>query len=289
MILQDVLTESFLIFELPRLLLALSVGAALGLIGVMTQTLFRNELAEPGVLGVSSLASLVGMVVLIMLPLSWHQPWIIGAVMGVAAWGGAFLLFSVWQWRGLEASVVLLMGVLINAFCGGAIQFLLHWMESDQLKSWLFWGAGQFANARYDQSIILMCLICVAVKILMRHISALDGLLLGEEVAYSLGVNVKRFQPLLLLGSASLQAYVLMVSGQIGFIGLMAPHLARQWWGASHKQLIPFSILIGGLLLVVADFISQHVVEGGDLPVGIFTTLMGVPLLIHALLKYRLF
>ena len=129
----------------------------------------------------------------------------------------------------------------------------------------------------------------MAVKVLMRHISALDGLLLGEEVAYSLGVNVKRFQPLLLLGSASLQAYVLMVSGQIGFIGLMAPHLARQWWGASHKQLIPFSILIGGLLLVVADFISQHVVEGGDLPVGIFTTLMGVPLLIHALLKYRLF
>jgi len=281
------LSDAFYHFELPRLLLSIAVGAVLALTGVMTQSLFHNPLAEPGVLGISSGASLVTLLGLMVLPLSWHQPlWVAGLTLLGALLVSAALLW-VWQRYTLPTVNLLLIGVLVNALCGGFIQILTLLMDGEMVRGWLFWSAGQLGNASWGQVGWLMLLAVSGGWILWKKSTALDALLLGDAIAYSLGVEPRRFQRGLLAGAAVLVASTLAVCGQVGFVGLMAPHLARAWCGGNHKRLIPNAMIIGAVLVALADWGCQHLIEGGELPVGSLTTLMGVPVLLHALIRHH--
>ena len=277
-------TDVFYHFELPRLLLSLIVGCTLALTGVMTQSLFHNPLAEPGVLGISSGASLFSLIGLLVFPLSWQQATVLGLLSGAGAAVVASLLMLLLQNKRLPIVHLLLTGVLINAFCGGIIQLMTLLMEGERLRGWLFWSSGQLGNASWMQVAILGGLTSCIALLFWRKYEALDALLLGDEVAYSIGVDPKVVQRFILLGAAILVAACLMVCGHIAFIGLMAPHLARLWKGAAHKRLIPLSMLLGGALVCMADLLCQHLLEGSELPVGTLTTLMGVPVLMHALI-----
>jgi ABC-type Fe3+-siderophore transport system permease subunit len=280
-------SQTFYHFELPRIILSIWVGAALALAGVATQALFHNPLAEPGVLGIASGASLCTLMGLLLLPVAWHQPIWVACLTGLGAASVAAVLFVVWHYRVVSPLYLLLTGVLVNAFCGGCIQILTLLMNGEMIRGWLFWSAGQLGNASWSQvGIVWGCTSLIGI-ILWQKARALDTLLLGEAVAYSLGVSPRGLQCVLLLSAALLIAVTLAVCGQVGFVGLIAPHLARLWRGGSHRQLIPTALAIGALLLASADWMSQHLLEGSELPLGSLTTLMGVPILIHALSKQK--
>ncbi|MES2208066.1 MAG: iron ABC transporter permease [Pseudomonadota bacterium] len=279
--------DVFYHFELPRLLLSLIVGCTLALTGVMTQSLFHNPLAEPGVLGISSGASLFSLLGLLVFPVAWQQATVLGVLSGAGAAVVASLLMLLLQRKRLPVVHLLLTGVLINAFCGGIIQLMTLLMEGERLRGWLFWSSGQLGNASWMQVSVLALLTSCVALVLWKKSEALDALLLGEEVAYSIGVDPKVLQRFVLLGAAILVAACLMVCGQIAFIGLMAPHLARLWKGAAHKRLIPVSMMLGGALVCIADLLCQHLLVGSELPVGTLTTLMGVPVLLHALISQK--
>ncbi|ENF7817575.1 iron ABC transporter permease [Enterobacter soli] len=275
----DALRQIWLTIRLPRVLLALVIGGSLALAGCVMQGLFRNPLADPGLLGISSGAALA-VALWVVIPLSLPALVMLYAPM-LAAFLGALaatvLIFLLSQQRESSLSRLLLVGIAINALCGAAVG-VLSWISNDaQLRQLSLWGMGSLGQAQWSTLLAVTSLMVPTVWIIWRLATALNLLQLGEEEAHYLGVDVKVVQRVLLLCSALLVAAAVAVSGVIGFVGLVVPHLMRMWLGADHRAVIPGSVLAGAFLLLIADTVARTLVAPAEMPVGLLTSILGAP------------
>jgi iron complex transport system permease protein len=273
-----------LALRLPRLLLAVMVGAALATGGSTMQGLFRNPLADPGLIGVSAGAALgaVGAIVLGGQSGSW--------VVAVAAFLGGLastaLVFAIGRRRAGVASL-LLAGVAINAIAMAGVGLLTYLANENQLRDLTFWSLGSLGGASWSRLAIVAPWIVLPLLFLPRAARALNALLLGEGEAALLGYRPERLQPLLVgLVALSVGASVAF-TGVIGFVGLVVPHLLRMGFGPDHRFLLPASALGGAILLVAADALARTIVAPGELPIGVLTALVGGPFFLWLLLGRR--
>lgn len=266
----EMLRHIWLTIRLPRVLLALLVGAALALSGCVMQGVFRNPLADPGLLGISSGAALA-VASWLVLPLSatgliaLYMPMLAAFIGSLAVMVVIFILS-----RAEEGSLsrLLLVGIAINALCG-ALVGVLAWLSNDaQLRQLSLWGMGSLGQAEWPTLLVAATLIIPAALAVWWMASRLNLLQLGDEEAHYLGVNVRALQRWLLLCSAVLVAAAVAISGVIGFIGLVVPHLMRLWLGPDHRGLIPGSLLAGAILLLLADTLARTVAAPAEMPVG---------------------
>ena len=275
----EILRHIWLTIRLPRVLLALLVGAALALSGCVMQGLFRNPLADPGLLGISSGAALA-VACWLVLPLSvpallaLYMPMLAAFIGSLAVMAVIFILSRAGDG---SLSRLLLVGIAINAL-SGALVGVLAWLSNDaQLRQLSLWGMGSLGQAEWPTLLVAASLIIPASITVWRMATRLNLLQLGDEEAHYLGVNVRAIQRLLLLCSAVLVAAAVAISGVIGFIGLVVPHLMRMWLGADHRGLIPGSLLAGAILLLIADTLARTVAAPAEMPVGLLTSLLGAP------------
>ncbi|MCS2147475.1 FecCD family ABC transporter permease [Scandinavium manionii] len=273
------LRQIWFTIRLPRVLLALTIGGSLALAGCVMQGLFRNPLADPGLLGISSGAALA-VAMWVVLPLSLPMVLMLYAPMLAAFLGSlavTMVIFVLSQRNDNSLSRLLLVGIAINALCGAAVG-VLSWLSNDaQLRQLSLWGMGSLGQAQWSTLLTTASLMLPTVFIIWRLAKPLNLLQLGDEEAHYLGVNVRQIQRRLLMCSALLVAAAVAVSGVIGFIGLVVPHLLRMWLGADHRAVIPGSVLVGAILLLVADTVARTLVAPAEMPVGLLTSLLGAP------------
>jgi iron complex transport system permease protein len=267
--------------RLPRVLLAVVVGGGLAVSGAAMQALFRNPLAEPGLIGVS-LGGALGAVAAIVL----GAPGL--SVIAPAAFVGSLAAtLLAYRLGGRSAGVagVLLAGVAINALCGAAIG-LFTWQANDaQLRSLTFWNLGSLAAASWPLVAALAPWVALLSLLLLRDWRAMNALLLGEREAQHLGFALKPLRRRLVVEVALLVGPLVAVTGTIGFVGLVVPHLVRLTLGADHRSLLPASVLVGAIALVLADWLARIVAIPSEVPIGIVTSLVGGPFLLWLLAR----
>lgn len=273
--------------RLPRATLALLVGGALGLSGAVFQALLRNPLADPYILGVSGGAAL-GAVGAVVLGLGSALPW----ATPLAAFAGAVLAIAV-VFRiataagdGLDTRVLLLAGVVAGAFFNAVILLLLSFTRAETFRSAIFWMMGSLAAASWGPVALMAAYLAVAGGALLALARALDLIALGEDTAAHLGARVERVKLAAYLIASLLVAAAVSVSGVIGFIGLVVPHAIRLTWGSRHRLLLPASTLAGGAFLLLADTLARTVAAPAELPVGVVTALVGVPVFVLILARW---
>ncbi|NUL38846.1 FecCD family ABC transporter permease [Kosakonia sacchari] len=275
----EALRQIWLTVRLPRLVLALLVGAALALSGCVMQGLFRNPLADPGLLGISGGASLT-VACWLVLPITvsplvaLYAPMLAAFIGSLAVMMVIYLLSKAGE---VGLSRLLLVGIAINALCGAGVG-VLSWISNDaQLRQLSQWGMGSLGQIEWSTLMVAASLILPASLVIWRVASALNLLQLGDEEAHYLGVNVPRLQRILLVCSALLVATAVAVSGIISFVGLVVPHLMRMWLGPDHRALVPGALLVGAMLLLAADTVARTVVAPAEMPVGLLTSMAGAP------------
>lgn len=285
--LQDYQHAVIVELRLPRILLAVMVGAILAQCGAVMQGLFRNPLADPGIIGVSSGAAVGAVLAIVLAPaaiIAWAVP-VSAFISGLVI---TLLIYALAQTRaGTSVVVLLLAGVAISAFAGAAIGSVTYFANDQDLRSISLWQMGSLAGGTGEN--ILLCtlvLIVLAIRFQQRA-SALNALLLGEAEARHLGIPVERLKLELILLTAIGVGVAVASAGIIGFIGLVVPHLIRMSTGPDHKTLLPLSALCGALLLISADLLARLVVQPAELPVGIVTALMGAPFFLALLIRQR--
>lgn len=258
----------------PRVVAAVGVGAGLAIAGVVMQALTHNPLADPYLLGVSSGAS-VGAVAALTLGVSalWVLP--VAAFAGALAALGAVLLVA---GRGASPVRIILAGVAVG-YLGSSLVSLLVFSSArgDAFREILSWLLGSLASARWWEAGVAVAAVAAAAGLVLARARTLDALLLGDDAAVALGVDVERERPWLMVAVAVLTGALVAVSGAIGFVGLVIPHAARLLVGPRHRLLLPAALLGGGLFLLLADTLARTLFEPLEVPVGIVTALVGGP------------
>ncbi len=278
--------------RLPQALTALLAGVALSASGLLLQTTFRNPLAGPDVFGISSGASLA--VALVMLALGGnvsigdysfggYLALLLAGFLGAMVVIAIISLFSMW----IRSQVVLLIiGIMIGYLASSAISILNFFAAAEGVKSFLIWGMGSFGNVTMQEIPWLGGVVLVGGMGAMLLVKPLNALLLGEQYATSLGFDVKRMQLYLLLITGLLTAAVTAFCGPIAFIGLITPHIARLILVTdNHRQLLPFTMLLGGVLCLLCNLLCTLPSENGVLPLNAITPLLGAPVIIYILVK----
>lgn len=273
-----------LMLRLPRLLLAVLVGSALAGGGATMQGLFRNPLADPGLIGVSAGAALgaVGAIVLG----GQSGSWLVAAMAFVGGLAATSVVYVLGRRRPGVANL-LLAGVAINAIAMAGVGLLTYMANENQLRDLTFWSLGSLGGANWARVATVAPWIALPLLCLPRAAQALNALLLGESEATLLGFRPERLQPLLITLVALAVAAAVAFTGVIGFVGLVIPHLLRMVFGPDHRFLLPASALGGAILLVVADALARTVVAPGELPIGVLTALVGGPFFLWLLLRRR--
>lgn len=264
--------------RVARFLMAIVAGAGLSVSGVIFQALFRNPLAEPYVLGVSSGAGL-GAAIAILLNLAAFSMWSIPAIAFAGALGTIFLVYGLSRDRSGAAPVhtLLLSGVMVNAVFGSLLMFLVSLSTSDALHNVIWWLLGSLQVLEWSllpaPAIVVACGLVVTV-VLSRDLNVLT---LGEEPAAHLGLNVERTKTLFLLLASLMTGATVAACGLIGFVGLIVPHSVRLAIGPDHRRLVPASALAGAIFLVMADSFARTVMAPTEIPIGVVTALLGGP------------
>lgn len=274
------LQQLLLQVRLPRLLLSIIVGAVLAGTGVVMQALFRNPLAEPGLMGVSSGASLGAVIAIVLLSDSLPYMSVFAFVGSILA---TFLVYEIGK-RFSEGTGLLLAGIAINAIAFSIIGILTYTANDIQLRNLTFWSMGSLANATWGMLGYLIPWCILGLVFLCLHWKALNALLLGEKELGHLGFSINSIHRHLIIGTALIVGPCVAITGGIGFVGLVIPHLLRIIIGANHKYLLPAAILGGALLLSLADTLARTVILPAELPVGLITSLLGGPFFLYLLL-----
>ena len=265
--------------RLPRILLGIVAGGGLAIAGTVMQALFRNPLAEPGLMGIS-LGGAMGAVAAIVLGASGL------AGIAPAAFAGSLaataLVYRLGSRRPGTANL-LLAGVAVNAICASVVGFFTYQANDIQLRNLTFWNMGSLAGAHWALLAWLVPLVVVLSLLLLRDWRAMNALLLGEREAQHLGFDLKRLRRRLIVLTAMLVGPLVAVTGTIGFVGLVVPHLIRLSLGADHRWLLPNSLVGGAIALTLADWLARLVVIPAELPIGIVTSLVGGPFLLWML------
>ncbi|MYU21400.1 iron ABC transporter permease [Streptomyces sp. SID8352] len=273
--------------RLPRIVLALLVGASLGCAGALMQGVFGNPLAEPGTIGVSTGAA-VGAVAAIALGLDFLGRWTLPAMAFVAGLVTVLLVYAMARARGrTEVVTLILMGIAINAFAGALIGLFVFLADSAGVSQITFWQLGSLSQATWSKVLAVLPCAAVGLALAPAYARRLDLLSLGDRPARHLGVDVERLRIVLILVVALLTAAAVSVSGVIGFVGLVVPHLIRMAAGPGHRFLIPGSALGGALVLLGADLAARTLVAPAELPLGVLTALIGSPFFFWLLRRTR--
>jgi iron complex transport system permease protein len=263
--------------RLPRTVLAALVGAGLAVSGATFQALLRNPLAEPYILGVSGGAAVgaVGAILLGLATISWAIP--LAAFAGAAVAILLVLRLAIGVGGTMDTRVLLLSGVVVGAFFNACILLALTFSDTESFRSAIFWMMGSFSGATWRGSGVVALYLAPALLLLLGLARALNLLSVGEETAAYLGISLERTK-LLAFGAASLlAASAVAVSGVIGFVGLIVPHVIRINWGSDYRFLIPASALLGATFLVATDAIARTAAAPSEIPIGVVTAFVGVP------------
>ncbi|RTF25814.1 iron ABC transporter permease [Serratia marcescens] len=275
--------------RLPYALMAVVVGFALGLAGAEMQTILNNPLASPFTLGVSSAAAF-GAALAIVLGIGIPgipDQWFISTNAFIFALFAALMLDGITRWTRVATSGVVLFGIAL-VFTFNALVSMMQFIASeDTLQGLVFWTMGSLARASWDKLGILFGVFAVLLPLSMMSSWKLTALRLGEDRAVSFGIDVRRLRLATLLRISILSALAVAFVGPIGFIGLVAPHIARMIFGEDHRFYLPASALIGALVLSMASVASKNLVPGVIIPVGIVTSLVGVPFFLSIILRHR--
>jgi len=278
--------DIFLKLRLPRVTLAAEIGAGLAVSGAVFQALLRNPLAEPYILGISGGAAVGAVAAMVLgvaggsvlaLPLSAFSGALLAMVLVLAMAGAGG--------RGMDTRILLLAGVVIGAFFNAIILLIVNFADVDTFRASLLWIMGSFAGASPEGVLAVSAYLIPALLALILLARPLNLLSVGEQSAFHLGVDVGRFKLFLYLGTSLVVGVCVSGAGAIGFVGLVVPHALRLMGGSDHRWLLPAAALSGGLFMVAADTLARTVVAPAELPVGVVTALIGVPVFLWLLVK----
>jgi iron complex transport system permease protein len=281
-------------YRFPKALTAILVGSGLGISGLLMQTLFRNPLAGPFVLGISSGASLgVALVIL-----------------GSGLFGGLFATVLISKWSIVIASslgsflvllavlavsskvrdtmAILIIGLMFGSITAAVVSVLSYFSSAEQLQQYIFWGFGSLSNLSWSELLIFFIIYLIGIALSIASIKGLNSLLLGDNYAKSLGLNLKQSRFILILATSLIAGTITAFAGPIAFIGLAIPHLTRQIFKSSnHKVLIPAVFLFGAIVMLICDSIAQLPGSDYTLPINAITALVGAPVVIWLLVRQR--
>lgn len=275
--------------RLPFALMAVVVGMALGLAGAEMQTILNNPLASPFTLGVSSAASFGAALAIILgvgIP-GIPDQWFISVNAFVFALMACFILDGISRWTRVATSGVVLFGIALVFTFNALISILQFVASEDTLQGLVFWTMGSLARASWDKLAILVVVLLIVVPLSLKNAWKLTALRLGEDRAVSFGINVRKIRLTTLLRISIISALTVAFVGPVGFIGLVAPHISRMMFGEDHRFYLPGSMLIGALVLSLASVLSKNIVPGVIIPVGIVTSLVGVPFFLSIIIRHR--
>ncbi len=279
--------------RLPRVVLALAAGAVLGLCGAALQGLFRNPLADPGLIGVATGgAFMVALSIVVMSAaapslLAELGPYALPVFASLGSFAAIAAVYALGRRNGaLSSADMLLAGIAINAMAASGIGYLTFLSTDEQLRTLTFWMLGSLSQSAWEQILPAAALATACSLALMFNAHALNAYLLGEREARYLGVDVDRLKQRIIILSGLGVGAAVAVTGVIGFIGLVAPHIVRLMAGADHRIVLPGSALVGALILLIADSIARIAVPPAELPIGILTSAIGAPFFLW-LLKTR--
>ncbi|WP_338553671.1 iron ABC transporter permease [Paenibacillus sp. KS-LC4] len=273
----------------PRVLMALFIGAGLTMCGTVMQAAVQNPLADPYILGISSGASL-GATFAIMI--GFGAGGLLGQT-GVAFWafagalGASLLVFLLAGMGGKMTSVKLVLsGMVINALCTAFANFIIYIANNAVgIKTVTFWTMGSLAASKWDKLPLISLVVVAAALFFIFQSRILNTMLLGDDTAVTLGVDLAVFRKIYLLLAALITGVIVASCGMIGFVGLIIPHMVRGVVGSDHRRLMPASILVGGLFLIWTDVLSRTIIPSVELPIGIITAMIGAPLFMYMLVK----
>lgn len=277
--------------RLPRVLLAFCIGASLALAGAAFQGLLRNPLADPYTIGVSSGASLGAVLVL------FFQVTIVGlgsfTLPVVAILFGLLSLLIVFglvrlSSKSLAIETIILAGIIVSAFIGSLVSLIISLSDRESMTQIIYWLYGSVGMRGWSHVQLILPFMIIGSFILFYHYRELNALALGEDAADHIGVDVKKGKTLILIGASLLTGAAVAVSGSIGFVGLVIPHLVRLITGPNHRHVLPLSLLVGGAFLILADLMARTIIAPKELPIGVITALIGAPVFALLLIRERM-
>lgn len=279
-------------FRLPKALTALAAGSGLAVAGLQMQTLFRNPLAGPFVLGISSGASLGVAVLLMASSLGWllmpdWLPWLTAGAAALGA-GAVMLLILLAAFRLQDSMALLILGLMTGSLAGAVVGVLQFYSGAEKVQAYLIWTFGSLGGVTWPELQVLIPLVLVGLVVAQALAKPLNALLLGERYAGSVGVSMAVVRPLILLSTSLLAGSITAFCGPVAFIGLAVPHLCRLLFHISdHRLLMPVVMLGGAILLLLCDVLANLLAGGGALPLNAMTTLFGAPVVLWLILRQR--
>ncbi len=281
-------------YRIPKAFTAILTGSGLALSGLLMQTLFRNPLAGPFVLGISSGASL-GAALMIMgtsmfsglLGFSWFND----ISLAIAASIGSFFVLSfvmVVASKIKDTMALLIIGLMFGSITSAIVSVLAYFTEAEKLQQYIYWSFGSVGNLTWQQLLILLGIVLIGILLAILGIKPLNSMLLGENYAKSLGVDLKRSKNLIITATGILAGGITAFAGPIAFVGLAVPHLTRQIFSTTdHRVLVPAVLIYGGLLMLICDTIAQLPTSASVLPINAITSIFGAPVVIWLLVRKR--
>ena len=281
-------------YRIPKAFTAILVGSGLALSGLLMQTLFRNPLAGPFVLGISSGASL-GAALLIMGASMFSGLFSFGIVndisLAVASSIGSFLVLMVVvlvAYRIKDTMALLIIGLMFGSITAAIVSVLSYFTDAEKLQQYIYWSFGSVGNLSWQQLLLLLVIIVLGVLLSIISIKPLNSLLLGENYARSLGVNLKKSRYIIIIATGLLAGGITAYAGPIAFIGLAVPHLTRQIFNTTdHKVLVPAVLVYGAILMLICDTIAQLPTSANVLPINAITSIVGAPVVIWLLVRKK--
>jgi iron complex transport system permease protein len=278
--------------RLPRLLLGAFVGSALAVSGAMMQGMFRNPLADPGLVGVSSGAALAAVATIALgngLAAPWAKAFGVYALPLSAFCGGVattWILVTIVSRQGqLATSTLLLAGIALGALCTALMGLIAFASDDRELRDLTLWMLGSLSGASWPKVAAILPFTLLVVLALPRLSRALNGLLLGEAEAFHLGIDVERTKRLIVITTAAAVGAAVAVAGIVGFVGIVVPHLVRILAGPDHRVVLPASALLGGSLVLVADVVARMALRPAELPLGVVMAIVGAPVFLHMVVR----
>ncbi|WP_319371240.1 iron chelate uptake ABC transporter family permease subunit [uncultured Ilyobacter sp.] len=273
--------------RLPRIVVAAMVGGSLAVSGAVMQGMFRNPMADPGILGISSGASL-GAVLAVGLGLTSQSMYYMPLCASLGSMIAAFIIYLLASKDGkMPVLTLILAGVAVSTFIGAVTSLILTSMGEYQVKEYLFWSVGGLSGRRWEHVELAFVPIIICISILLTFARELNIMILGEEEAYSVGLNPSKTRKKVLFFVSITTGMAVCISGTISFVGLVVPHIMRLIVGPDHRVLMPASVLAGSVFVVLCDLVARTVIIPAEIGVGIVTSLLGAPYFIYLLNKSR--
>jgi len=277
--------------RLPRLIMAMLIGGALGICGAVIQGLFRNPLADPGLIGISTGAMLFAIFTIVFGGVWLSTQWQVYALPIAGFVGACLATLLVYRLSTTDnytdITIMLLAGIAITALGGALTGIIIYIADDNQLRDITFWSMGSLANLGWSDVMFSGPILLVCAFILTRYAGPLNLMLMGESVAKYSGVDVTKLKKYIIMIVALMVSICVCLSGLIGFVGLVCPHIVRLAVGPDHKKMIPLSATLGASMLCVADLFSRVIIAPAELPIGIITALIGAPFFMWLLVKQK--